>query len=156
MKTVKQDKLRCYVGCTYNDNTPYSFCLMPDSGSPTIEKYDSESVRFQDKDIESLLTFEQMTELKKLANTLAYKVSNKEIEEPPYMVVRHNYYWMEFEFTTSVSVPEHTSLDGKTVIKISSENIKKFLDDLRKKKQTDLEELEKKFLFYFGGGEEQA
>lgn len=156
MKTVKQDRLRCYIGYTYDDNNPYSFCLMPDSGKPTIEKYDSESVRFKDKDIISLLTFEQITELKKLANTLAYKVNNKEIKEPPYMVVTYNYYWMEFEFTTSVSVPEKNTVDGKTVIKVSRESMKKFLNDLREKKRTDLEELEKKFLFYFGGEEEQA
>jgi hypothetical protein len=38
----------------------------------------------------------------------------------------------------------------KTVVKVTSERMKSFLDSLRQKKQEDLDELKRKFLYFFG------
>lgn len=38
----------------------------------------------------------------------------------------------------------------KTVVKVTSERMKSFLDLLRQKKQEDLDELKRKFLYFFG------
>lgn len=155
MKTIKEDRLRCYVGHTWNDNNPYSFCLMPDSGMPTMEKAGYDIVRFMDKNVDNLLTLDQKTELKKALNTISYNVKNKKQEEPPYAVVANDYSWMEFEFVTSVSVPEIPDpAAGKTMVKVTTENMKRFLDELRAKKKADLDELERKFLYYFGNPEQ--
>lgn len=155
MKTIKEDRLRCYVGHTWNDNNPYSFCLMPDSGMPTIEKAGYDIVRFMDKKVDNLLTLDQKTELEKALNTISYNVKNKTQEEPPYAVVASDYCWMEFEFVTAVSVPETPDpAAGKAVVKVTSENIKRFLNELQAKKKADLDELERKFLHYFGNPEQ--
>lgn len=155
MKTIKEDRLKCYVGHTWNDNNPYSFCLMPDSGMPTIEKAGYDIVRFMDKSVDNLLTLDQKTELKKALNTISYNVKNKTQEEPLYAVVTSDYSWMEFEFVTAVSVPETpASAIRKTVIKVTTENMKKFLNELQAKKKADLDELERKFLYYFGNPEQ--
>lgn len=157
MKTIKEDRLRCYVGHTWNDNNPYSFCLMPDSGMPTIEKAGYDIVRFMDKDVDSLLTLDQKTELKKTLNTISYNVKNKKQEEPSYAVVTNDYGWMEFEFVTAVSVQETPDPTiRKTVVKVTNENMKRFLDELQAKKKADLDELERRFLYYFGNTEQNA
>lgn len=157
MKTIKEDRLRCYVGHTWNDNNPYSFCLMPDSGMPTIEKAGCDIVRFMDKSVDNLLTLDQQTELKKVLNTISYNVKNKKQEEPSYAVVTNDYSWMEFEFVTAVSIPETSaSTVRKTVVKVTTENMKRFLDELQAKKKADLDELERKFLYYFGNSEQNV
>lgn len=38
----------------------------------------------------------------------------------------------------------------KTVVKVTSERMESFLDSLRQKKQEDLDELKRKFLYFFG------
>ena len=38
----------------------------------------------------------------------------------------------------------------KTVVKVTNERMKSFLDLLRQKKQEDLDELKHKFLYFFG------
>ena len=40
------------------------------------------------------------------------------------------------------------------MVKVTTENMKRFLDELRAKKKADLDELERKFLYYFGNPEQ--
>lgn len=157
MKTIREDKLKCYIGHSLNDdNTPYSFCLMPESGIPTIEKINFERVQFMDESVDNLLTLDQQTELKKILNTISYKVLNKTQEEPAHVCVTYNYCWMEFEFTVSITAPDisvpadDSSTVKVTTVKVTNENVKRFLDELRAKKKADLDELERKFIYYFG------
>ncbi len=146
-----EKKLKCYVARVNGNENIYKFCLMPDSGIPSITIV-KDNVFFTDKSVEDLLTFEQMTELKKYISTAVYEAQTGKGTHP-YLNMTRTYAWMEFEFMTKITVKGEKKENDNvkcTVVKVTNEKMKAFLDVLRQKKKDDLDELGRKFLYFFG------
>lgn len=95
-----EKKLKCYVARVNDSENIYRFCLMPDSGIPSVTIVRNDTF-FTDESIEDLLTFEQMNELKKYISTAIYEVQTGKAAHP-YLNITRTYAWIEFEFMTNI------------------------------------------------------
>ena len=146
--------ISCYIGTTFNDVNygKFCFCEMPTSGEPTLIM-SGNNAYFKDKDISDKIPYELKYELK----TRLYQTLSKVREDPSntdWGVFRmsNDYAWMRFDFIYKVNIPPvKIGEEPKVkVIKVTADKARAFLNELREKKKENLEELERKFIYYFG------
>lgn len=144
----------CYIGTTFNELNcgNFYFCEMPQSGEPTVIQSGGNAY-FDDKAIEDKIPYELRYELKtKLYQTIGLAKSNSHDINWTTFKLSDNYAWMRFDFIYEVCIPSIKSEENQKVkvIKVSSDKAKAFLNELRAKKKENLDELERKFIYYFG------
>lgn len=139
--------IKCYAGVYKEDGRiSYFFNRMPD---------DVSKISFTaDESVFSILSEEQRNTLSHLlceyiAQNNPFLTENARKPSALHIISPYDYY-IEFDLEIDVKCKDIKTNVKHTYIKIESERMKDFLNALRQKKKEDLEELESKFLYFFG------
>lgn len=145
-----KEVLNCYVGRTYNGNPPEKhFFRMPESGTPNIIRY-GQDYYFDDKSVEKLIPSPLADDLMKRLNQTSSRPN-----EGNNLTARNFYHcaeycWMRFDLIIeSKSFDEPASHKDTICMDVSREKMEDFLREIRKKRETDLFDLEQRFLYFF-------
>ena len=151
-----QTIIHCYVAVSEEYGRRYYFNRMPEgmTALPDTKHF------FHDESVEQILSKEDKDTLTDiLCHAIVQKTECiREIRNDyPFGLyeLEKNSFYIKFDLKVGVECKVFETPSPKPkYIEVSSENVEKFLDELREKKRSDLEELERKFLYYFKG--EQA
>lgn len=150
--------IHCYVAVSEEYGRRFHFNRMPDD----LTLLPDTTHFFNDKSVEDYIPKEEKDRLKDvLCKAIGQKAeyirgTHNDYPFGLYELAKNGFY-IKFDLQISVNCPEpgetrHVS--NCTTVKVTTENMKKFLDELRAKKKADFDELERKFLYYFGNPEQ--
>lgn len=145
-----KEVLNCYVGQTNNGKPPEEhFFRMPESGTPNIVRY-GQDYYFDDKCVKDLIPTPLADDLmKRLIQTCEKPNEGNNLTARNYYHC-DEYNWMRFDLIIESKSYDDPAAPKDTIsMEVSREKMEGFLREIRRKRETDLFDLEQRFLYFF-------